>query len=234
MAEEKLTVISRQEARVAGLKRYSTGELCKKGHQCERRVSTGCCLRCEYENLKAWRSANPEAWLEQDRKWKRENGDRRRASERARYSRSPEKSRLKNLARYQKNSERLRKKRREYHYAVCNDPEFKKRAIRRTKKWAESNPDKARISARAIRARRKNAPGSHTAEDIIDIHKMQRGKCACCKRRLNRKYHVDHIVAIAKGGSNARSNLQILCPPCNLSKHDRDPIDHMQSLGFLL
>lgn len=39
---------------------------------------------------------------------------------------------------------------------------------------------------------------------------------------------------LARGGTNQRTNLQLLCPPCNLSKSAKDPIDFMQSRGFLL
>ena len=33
--------------------------------------------------------------------------------------------------------------------------------------------------------------------------------------------HVDHIVAVAKGGTNEPSNLRALCAECNLGKSDR-------------
>lgn len=48
------------------------------------------------------------------------------------------------------------------------------------------------------------------------------------------KYHVDHIVPLIAGGSNDRSNLQILCQPCNNSKSSKDQIEFMQSRGMLL
>jgi 5-methylcytosine-specific restriction endonuclease McrA len=33
---------------------------------------------------------------------------------------------------------------------------------------------------------------------------------------------VDHVVALARGGSNTRDNIQILCRSCNSAKQDRD------------
>ena len=47
-------------------------------------------------------------------------------------------------------------------------------------------------------------------------------------------HHVDHIVPLAKGGQHVASNIQILCPTCNVRKSAKDPIDFMQSRGFLL
>jgi 5-methylcytosine-specific restriction endonuclease McrA len=67
-----------------------------------------------------------------------------------------------------------------------------------------------------------------------DLHKSQRGKCAICRCDLGSDAHVDHIMPRKLGGSNARSNLQLTCAPCNLSKGGRDPITHMQSLGRLI
>jgi len=47
---------------------------------------------------------------------------------------------------------------------------------------------------------------------------------------VNYSYHYDVIA----GGANDRANLQLLCGSCNKSKHAKDPIDFMQSRGFLL
>lgn len=52
-------VVTRAEARAAGLKRYFTGELCKRGHIAERRVSNWNCEECIKEVTAVWRHANP-------------------------------------------------------------------------------------------------------------------------------------------------------------------------------
>jgi hypothetical protein len=43
---ERNRIISREEARQKGLKRFFTGKLCKHGHVCERRVDSSECAEC--------------------------------------------------------------------------------------------------------------------------------------------------------------------------------------------
>jgi 5-methylcytosine-specific restriction endonuclease McrA len=101
--------------------------------------------------------------------------------------------------------------------------------------WKAENPGKARENWRNNKARRKGAAGSHRASDIDEIMTMQRHRCAYCRADLRKvKSQIDHIEPIRRGGSNYRSNLQMLCVACNLSKHARHPIEFAQSIGLLL
>lgn len=118
------------------------------------------------------------------------------------------------------------------------------RSKKNKKLWRESNPDHARMLYQAdptgrlasnaeYRARKRGAIGRYSGGDVKDLLKLQRNQCAVCRGKL-KKYHVDHIVALINGGSNDRSNLQILCPTCNIRKHARDPVEFMQEQGYLL
>lgn len=51
----------------------------------------------------------------------------------------------------------------------------------------------------------------------------QECKCAVCGCWIGPPcaYHIDHIVALARGGANEVANLQLLCPRCNLKKGAR-------------
>lgn len=105
-------------------------------------------------------------------------------------------------------------------------------ARKRKSKWRLAHPDKVRESQRRRRlanpevsrvvVRRRRARmaggGNHTVEDIQELLARQGYECKVCGIDISRKYHVDHVVPIARGGSNWPSNLQILCPPCNHSK----------------
>ena len=53
-----------------------------------------------------------------------------------------------------------------------------------------------------------------------DLLVAQNGRCGICET-TDGPFHVDHRRPISRGGSNERSNLWILCAPCNLSKNDR-------------
>ena len=98
----------------------------------------------------------------------------------------------------------------------------------------ELNKPKHRAWEHVRRARKSSADGRFSASDVQNLLGLQRWKCACCRVSLRRGYHVDHIIPLAKGGSNWPWNLQLLCPPCNLRKQARDPLHFMQDNGFLL
>ena len=75
----------------------------------------------------------------------------------------------------------------------------------------------------ASRALRSVTGGSHTAADIAAQHARQKGRCYWCDEKVGRRYHVDHIVPLARGGSNDPENLVISCRFCNLSRGAKLP-----------
>lgn len=103
----------------------------------------------------------------------------------------------------------------------------------RARKWFKENKERAIQTRHARRALQRNAPGSHTAEQLRELLIRQRYKCAFCLTDIKKKRHLDHIHALTAGGSNDISNLQWLCPTCNLRKHDKDPIVWARENGRL-
>jgi 5-methylcytosine-specific restriction endonuclease McrA len=90
------------------------------------------------------------------------------------------------------------------------------------RQWARENPESMRAIVAKRRAIRNAAEGCYTAEDIAKLRAEQDGRCNCCGERLS-EFHVDHVIPLSRGGSNWPTNLQLLCPPCNLSKADKLP-----------
>lgn len=98
-------------------------------------------------------------------------------------------------------------------------------------------PKHARERSAAItqlrRARKRLAGGKFTREQIADLYSKQRGCCAWCGLKLGDVYHRDHRVSLSAGGSNDISNMEILCPTCNLRKGAKDPISWANEMGRL-
>lgn len=97
--------------------------------------------------------------------------------------------------------------------------------------WRLENIDRerarGRVSAAIRKARMLSASGTYTHHDVVSLYAMQQGRCAAfwCAVELHGGYHVDHIVALVRGGSNNPDNLQLLCPSCNTSKADDSMFD---------
>lgn len=78
--------------------------------------------------------------------------------------------------------------------------------------------------AHTRRARKRNASGIHTSEQIREQYRRQKGMCYYCQKTVKwGKHHVDHVVPLSRGGSNDISNLVIACASCNLKKNNKLP-----------
>lgn len=205
---------------------------CKKCQIETERQSSGNCKACAKKAVAAWRAANTEKHRAAAAAWKVANienikayaaayypayydahKDKIKATTSAYYAANPEKAKVVRVAWAKDNPEKMKAYNATYHAA---------------------NPEAERASRQNRRARLRAAEGSITKADVTWLFDLQRGTCPACKADLNDGYHVDHIQALSRGGSNARPNLQLLCPTCNLSKSARDPLLFMQSRGFLL
>lgn len=102
------------------------------------------------------------------------------------------------------------------------------------RRWRQANPLIQATQSRTKKARRRHAEGHHTAADVLAIGDRQKWRCAWCRVPCRGAYHVDHIVPLAKGGSNWPDNLCIACPPCNMRKKDKLPNEWARANGRLL
>ncbi len=80
--------------------------------------------------------------------------------------------------------------------------------------------DRAYVHKR--RAHKMSQGGSYTTQDIERKFRAQKKKCYYCHKPLSH-YHIEHVVPLSRGGSNAPDNVVLACPSCNNSKHARLP-----------
>lgn len=168
---------------------------------------------------------NTEAMRSRINKWRINNPDKVKAITRAWQKRNTEK--------VQQYMRKWRAANTELCRALVSEWDRANRPRRRVtaKIWRDNNLSKSRGYSHNRRALIKGGKLSSKLHEFL-LEKQQ-NKCACCRERLN-GYHLDHIEPLSKGGAHTDRNIQLLCPPCNIRKQNKDPIAFMQSRGFLL
>lgn len=205
-------IVTRAEAKATGKKRYFTGKPCKHGHISERYTTKGC-VACVSATAAVWRTANRERFDAVARDWQKARKEHVAAKREEWRLANLERCRLTNKAWRQENSDRLK-------------------ALK--KAWLAVNSLRTRCYTENRRARKKANGGSHTPEQIEELRTKQRHRCAGCKASIRNHYEVDHIIPIASGGTNDIGNIQLLCMPCNRSKHTKSPEQWAREQGRLL
>lgn len=192
------------EAKAIGSKFYFTGQPCKEGHIAPRYTSGRSCVECINGKAMERYWENPSDHHKRARQWDAENRDRVRVLTR----------------------DRLR------HYRAENPDRFREY----NRKYRLEKPHIHRNANRNRKARIRGSVGSHTPEDVAEILRRQKYRCAECSASVRKatERHVDHIMPLSRGGSNGKENLQILCPPCNLRKAAKHPLDFAREQGRLL
>lgn len=241
-------IISLQEARAAGLTQFFSGVPCKHGHVANRLVYDQRCVECTRirkaayfqrnkdrmrTKNKEWTALNPDKVYGYTNKWRKANKEQYETKLEAWRKANPDKNRAYAAKSREKPERRIRAREKSKQWYKEN----KERALTTAREWARKNPHRVRVYKHKRRTLLRAAEGFFTAQDLAAIKERQRHRCAVCKAKLpsnGRVIHLDHIVALTKGGTNWPRNLQFLCISCNSRKNNRDPIDFMRSIGFLL
>lgn len=162
---------------------------------------------------KAWRDANRESLNARNKAWRNENPEKQKLAV----------DRWMATNRGRKHAARLR------HYQ-----ENQGRYADNAKAWAAGNPEKIRSYRHRRRLLEVSAVGAFSGDDVKALLVLQKGRCAYCRCDISDRYHIDHIHPLSKGGSNDKSNIQLLCVTCNHRKSAKDPIQFAQENGRLL
>jgi 5-methylcytosine-specific restriction endonuclease McrA len=97
----------------------------------------------------------------------------------------------------------------------------REQVIARSTQWAEDNLEKVRQFKANNRRRRRAAKhagrGSFTAKEFMDLCERYGNKCLSCGV-TGVVLEADHVVPLARGGSDDISNIQPLCGACNRKK----------------
>lgn len=224
---------TRNEARVSNSKWFFSGLRCPHGHIDKRLVSNGTCYSCNRRATKEWEGKKSKEKEDRDllkgitsRGYAVSKGLNRyftgkecinghRSERRTSDAKCMRCVVLKNRARREKN------------------PEYFKKHL---EEFLGRNPEYQRAINAKRRARKIGNGGSFSQNELKTLISLQNNKCASCYLKIKgRNFHADHIKPIFLGGDSNISNIQILCPSCNLKKGAKDPIEWAQKeKGMLL
>lgn len=94
-------------------------------------------------------------------------------------------------------------------------------------KWAKENRDKVLACSKVVKSKRRarGLVGRLNTTAFKNWLSAQLMNCVWCAANCSDKYHIDHVIPLAKGGAHDLTNFAISCPSCNLSKADKMPLE---------
>jgi hypothetical protein len=249
--------ISRSEAQRQGLTYYFTGKPCKHGHVSLRQVDGGCveCRRARDRQSSVMARRNTLKRQRYDPSLAREkrlqNLDVRRKVARE----SAKRRRTNPDVRNQERISALQYRAANLAEILARQRDLSKSPRRREmlRRWRESHPEKVQeardrwrerhparyeelghVHRSLRRARRSALLSTFSAADWRELVSRST-RCHWCKRPFNgnRRPTHDHVIPIAKGGTNTLENSCCACAECNFRKHAR-LINPVTGQGILL
>jgi 5-methylcytosine-specific restriction endonuclease McrA len=110
---------------------------------------------------------------------------------------------------------------------LAEDPKLREKQAAAARRNRAANPIAYRLHGHNASAKRREwkSQSGGTGFTKTDVEKKllyQKNKCWWCSKRL-KKYHIDHLIPLSRGGPHDASNIVLTCPPCNLQKSARMP-----------
>lgn len=103
----------------------------------------------------------------------------------------------------------------------------RKRLIAMSLQWVKDNPERAALTSR-LKKHRRRAAGVLTATEWRQIQARYGHLCLACSS--DGPLTIDHVIPVSRGGSNTAANVQPLCGPCNSAKATKT-IDYRPALA---
>jgi 5-methylcytosine-specific restriction endonuclease McrA len=166
------------------------------------------------ERAREWARAHPPT-AEQRHAWYLGDAEARRAAKRAYHAADPERARRQRRASYEKRREA------EIAQAKAWQQANRERDNANERAWRARNPERTRAAINEAWHRRRARLASVPTDQWTrrDVWERDDGLCIYCGDDLDpQNWHVDHVIPIARGGSNLLSNVCASCPSCNLQK----------------
>jgi len=107
-----------------------------------------------------------------------------------------------------------------YRHEYAQRIEVKERMKVYRRKWEEGNGYQKKLLKNRIHWQRRRAAGKLTREQWEQVLDEWNHKCAYCGTASD-NLTIDHIIPIAKGGTNDPKNLAPACRSCNSRKRDQ-------------
>lgn len=205
-----MVIISRDDARKAGMDTYFTGKPCKHNHLSPRRVSNKQCIAC-YDK---WREDNAERDRENKRQYYLANADAFKKKAREWGAANPEKMRV-SRRKWRKNNPVWVKQ--DYEKRKDNHRFFVSR-------WRKNNPGAAAEIVRNRQFQKRSATPPWAKARGSDARKAMQAIYSASRRlqeETGTKHHVDHIIPLLHEevcGLHVPANLQILTESENAAK----------------
>jgi hypothetical protein len=181
------------------------------------------CKSCYKKIALKYTKDNPEKVKESKEKYRKENPEKVREGYRRYRLKHPEKIRENNKRARKKNPVKKREAEKRYRE---RHPE---KGYKRRKKWGLENPERLLVYSRTRRAKKKNAAGSHTNDELLVLYRFQHEQCCWCGEWMGNKFtdtHLshferfteDHIKLLSREGSDYIYNIVLACWRCNSSR----------------
>lgn len=85
--------------------------------------------------------------------------------------------------------------------------------------WSAAHPEVKKASKHNRRAKERSATGKFTGAEFKALCDRYGNRCLKCG--IGGKMTADHVLPLAKGGTNHIDNIQPLCRKCNQEKHTK-------------